>query len=201
MVKARSSPGTWCATSSCDSSRLSFNRLAPLGWPPVRSASSGLIGICLGRPPEETLGFGLFVVLFGQHGAERRMRALRSGRCRRCRRAEQTIDTRPVASRAGWGSRPSPIGGPGIVKVGAVADFEAGFQQCSDGFRANARRMTRWPRSVSWRPDLGVTSESSRQTSRRVRRDRPHRPDGPNPTSARVTSVGCRRATVLPPAT
>ena len=33
----RSSPGTWCTTSSCDSSTSWFRRSVPLGWPPVLS--------------------------------------------------------------------------------------------------------------------------------------------------------------------
>jgi hypothetical protein len=41
-----SSPGTWCARSSCDSSISWFRRSVPLGWPPVLTTRSGLLGIC-----------------------------------------------------------------------------------------------------------------------------------------------------------
>jgi hypothetical protein len=45
-IDMRSSPGTWCARSSCDSSISWFRRSVPLGWPPVLTMRSGLLGIC-----------------------------------------------------------------------------------------------------------------------------------------------------------
>ncbi len=42
----RSSPGTWCTRSSCDSSTSGFRRLVPPGWPPVLAVSFGQLGIC-----------------------------------------------------------------------------------------------------------------------------------------------------------
>ncbi|BBN46503.1 hypothetical protein MINTM008_09910 [Mycobacterium intracellulare] len=44
--RLRSSPGTWCTTSSCDSSTWWFRRSVPPGCPPVLLMACGRRGIC-----------------------------------------------------------------------------------------------------------------------------------------------------------